>query len=153
MEATGIPTSGTFSEFQVTVDEIFDDKFNGFSMGVLQVLDNFDSDFDGIKKSFRLVINELPLSIQSAPGSPIEVDKTLIIFINDVLQQPEVAYNFTGGGTVEFVETLKEVIVQKYYSTRVVVISMLSSLTFLKLSRLVTNWISTTTQLVGQGIT
>ena len=102
--ATGIPTSGTFSEFQITIDEIFDDKFNGFSMGVLQVLDNFDSDFDGIKKSFRLAVNELPLSIQSAPGSPIEVDKTLIIFINDVLQQPEVAYNFTGGGTVEFVE-------------------------------------------------
>jgi len=27
-----------------------------------------------------------------------------LIFINDVLQQPEVAYNFTGGGTVQFVE-------------------------------------------------
>ena len=102
--ATGIPTSGTFSEFQITVDQIFDDKFNGFSLGVLEVLDNFDSEFDGVKKSFRLFINELPLSIQSAPGSPVEVDKTLLIFINDILQQPEVAYNFTGGGTVQFVE-------------------------------------------------
>jgi len=27
-----------------------------------------------------------------------------LIFINDILQQPEVAYNFTGGGTVQFVE-------------------------------------------------
>jgi hypothetical protein len=102
--ATGIPTSGTFSEFQITVDEIYQDDFNGFSIGVLQVLDNFDSQFDGLNRSFRLSVNDVALSIQSAPGSPIEVDKTLLIFINDVLQQPEVAYNFTGGGTVQFVE-------------------------------------------------
>ena len=104
--ATGIPTSGTFSEFQITIDEIYNDDFNGFSIGQLQVLDNFDSNFDGKTRTFRLSVNDLPLSIQSAatPGSPVEVDKTLLIFINDVLQQPEVAYNFTGGGTVEFVE-------------------------------------------------
>ena len=102
--ATGIPTSGTLSEFQITIDEIYNDDFNGFSIGELQVLDNFDADFDGTKRTFRLSVNDLPLSIQSAPGSPVEVDKTLLIFINDVLQQPEVAYNFTGGGTVEFVE-------------------------------------------------
>ena len=102
--ATGIPTSGTFSEFQITVDEIYSDQFNGFSIGQLQVLDNFNSQFDGVNKSFRLSINDRPLSIQSEPGSPVEVDKTLLIFINDVLQQPEVAYNFTGGGTVQFVE-------------------------------------------------
>ena len=102
--ATGIPTSGTFSEFQVTIDEIYNDDFNGFSIGQLQVLDNFNSKFDGKTRTFRLSVNDLPLSIQSAPGSPVEVDKTLLIFINDILQQPEVAYNFTGGGTVEFVE-------------------------------------------------
>ena len=102
--ATGIPTSGTFSEFQVTIDEIYNDDFNGFSIGQLQVLDNFNSDFDGKTRTFRLSVNDVPLSIQSAPGSPVEVDKTLIIFINDILQQPEVSYNFTGGGTVEFVE-------------------------------------------------
>ena len=70
----------------------------------LQVLDNFNDQFDGITKTFRLSVDDLPLSIQSSPGSPIEVDKTLLIFINDILQQPEVAYNFTGGGTVKFVE-------------------------------------------------
>ena len=102
--ATGIPTSGTFSEFQISIEEIYSDDFNGFSIGVLQVLDNFDSQFDGFNKSFRLSVNDVALSIQSAPGSPIEVDKTLLIFINDILQQPEVAYNFTGGGTVQFVE-------------------------------------------------
>lgn len=102
--ATGIPTSGTLNEFQITVDEIYKDNFNGFSIGQLQVLDNFNSQFDGLNRSFRLSVNGVPLSIQSAVGSPIEVDKTLLIFINDILQQPEVAYNFSGGGTVRFVE-------------------------------------------------
>jgi hypothetical protein len=83
---------------------VYSDDFNGFSLGVLQVLDNFDSKFDGITKSFRISVNDVPLSIQSSPGSPVEVDKTLLIFINDILQQPEVAYNFSGGGTIEFVE-------------------------------------------------
>ena len=82
------------SEFQITIDEIYNDDFNGFSIGELQVLDNFDTDFDGTKRTFRLSVNDLPLSIQSAPGSPVEVDKTLLIFINDVLQQPEVALQF-----------------------------------------------------------
>ena len=102
--ATGIPTSGTFSEFQVSIQEVYQDDFNGFSIGQLQVLDNFDSQFDSLNKSFRLSVNDVALSIQSAPGSPVEVDKTLLIFINDVLQQPEVAYNFSGGGSVQFVE-------------------------------------------------
>ena len=63
---TGIPTSGTFSEFQITIDEIYNDDFNGFSIGQLQVLDNFDSNFDGKTRTFRLSVNDLPLSIQSA---------------------------------------------------------------------------------------
>jgi len=102
--ASGIPTSGIFSEFQINIDEVYTDDFNGFSLGVLQVLDNLDSKFDGISKSFRISVNDVPLSIQSSPGSPVEVDKTLLIFINDILQQPEVAYNFSGGSTIEFVE-------------------------------------------------
>ena len=101
---TGIPTSGTFSEFQITVDEIYNDDFNGFSIGQLQVLDKFDDQFDGIRRTFKLSVNDLPLSIQSSPGSPIDVDQTLLIFINDILQQPEVAYEFSGGSILEFVE-------------------------------------------------
>ena len=129
--ATGIPTSGTFSEFQITVDEIYQDNFNGFSIGQLQVLDNFDSQFDGLSRSFRISVNDVALSIQSAPGSPIEVDKTLLIFINDVLQQPEVAYNFTGGGTVQFVEPPEPGDSSKVlFYTRVVETLMLYSLIF-----------------------
>lgn len=106
---TGIPTdtSVTFEEFQITVDKIFTDDFNGWSVGQLQVLDKFDELFDGSTRDFRLNLNGQSISIQSAPGSKVEVDQTLLIFINDVLQEPGKGYVFTGGSTVEFTEPPK----------------------------------------------
>ena len=107
--STGIPTdpSVTFEEFQVTVDRIFTDKFNGWSVGQLQVLDKFDDFFDGSTRDFRLLLNSGSVSIQSSPGSNIEVDQTLLIFINDVLQEPGKGFVFTGGSTVKFTEPPK----------------------------------------------
>jgi len=106
---TGIPTdtSVTFEEFQITVDEIFTDDFNGWSVGQLQVLDKFDDLFDGSTRDFRLNLNSQSISIQAAVGSKVEVDQTLLIFINDILQEPGVGYVFTGGSTVEFTEAPK----------------------------------------------
>ena len=106
---TGIPTdsSASFEEFQITVDRIFTDNFNGWSVGQLQVLDKFDDLFNGVTRDFRLLLNTQPVSIQSSPGSSIEVDQTLLIFINDVLQEPGKGFVFTGGSTVEFTEPPK----------------------------------------------
>lgn len=106
---TGIPTdpSKTFEEFQITVDKIFTDNFNGWSIGQLQVLDKFDDLFNGVTRDFRLLLNTQPISIQASPGSSIEVDQTLLIFINDVLQEPGKGFVFTGGSTVEFTEPPK----------------------------------------------
>ena len=105
----GIPTdtSLTFSEFQITIDEIFTDNFNGFSIGQLEVLDKFDDLFDGFTKDFRLLLNNIPVSIQAAPGSSVEVDQTLLIFLNDTLQEPGKGYIFSGGSTIEFTEPPK----------------------------------------------
>ena len=106
---TGIPTdpSTSFEEFQITINEIFTDNFNGWSVGQLQVLDKFDDLFNGVTRDFRLLLNTQPVSIQSSPGSSIEVDQTLLIFINDVLQEPGKGFVFTGGSTVEFTEPPK----------------------------------------------
>ena len=54
---TGIPTSSNFREFQVTVDQTFDDTFNGWSLGELEILDNVDSYIDGRRKLFPLFRN------------------------------------------------------------------------------------------------
>ena len=106
---TGIPTdtSVSFEEFQISVDRIFTDNFSGWSVGQLQVLDKFDDLFDGSTKDFRLNLNGDAISIQSSPGSKVEVDQTLIIIINDILQEPGKGYVFTGGSTVEFSEPPK----------------------------------------------
>jgi len=106
---TGIPTdtSVTFEEFQISIDRIFTDNFGGWSVGQLEVLDQFDDLFDGSTRDFRLNLSGQPVSIQAGPGSKVEVDQTLIIFINDVLQEPGKAYVFNGGSTVEFSEPPK----------------------------------------------
>ena len=56
--ATGIPTtsSANFNEFKLTVEEADYDVFTGWSVGQLQVLDNFSSLFDGVRKTFQLLL-------------------------------------------------------------------------------------------------
>ena len=106
---TGIPTTSSFSgnEFQITVDEIAEDKFAGWSVGTLQVLDNIEDLIDGIRRDFPLKLNGALTSIVASQGSKINVQDVLIIFVNDVLQEPGVGYSFNGGSTVTFSEPLK----------------------------------------------
>jgi len=100
----GIPldTSKVFEEFNITVDGSHNDRFGGWSLGVLEVLDNLDNEFNGSETAFRLTLNDNPFSIRAATGSNIEVDKTLLVFINEVIQEPEVAYTFSGGSVITF---------------------------------------------------
>ena len=106
---TGIPTdtSVTFEEFQISVDKIFTDNFSGWTVGELQVLDTIDTSFDGVTRDFRLKLNNESVYIKASPESKVEVDQTLLIFINDVLQEPGRGYVFNGGSTVEFTEPPK----------------------------------------------
>ena len=106
---TGIPTTSSFSgnEFQVTVDEVADDKFAGWSVGTLQLLDNIEELIDGSRKDFPLKLDGTTTSIVSSPGSKIDVQDVLIIFVNDILQQPGTGYVFKGGSTLTFTEALK----------------------------------------------
>tara|TARA_B100001142_G_scaffold131600_1_gene133153 strand:+ start:4547 stop:16651 length:12105 start_codon:yes stop_codon:yes gene_type:complete len=105
----GIPVNSSlpFEEFQITIEDIYSDQFNGWSVGEFEVFDALDSQFDGTQKSFKLTINGQPISIRSQAGSNIEVDKTLLVFINDILQQPGVAYQFEGGSVITFAEAPK----------------------------------------------
>ena len=106
---TGIPTSTSYSgnEFQLTIDEVISDKFSGWSLGTLQILDNIDEFIDGTTKDFPLKQNGSSVSIVSSPGSKIDVQDVLIVFVNDVLQVPGVGYEFSGGSIITFTEALK----------------------------------------------
>jgi hypothetical protein len=107
---TGIQTTSSlsFSEFQLTIDKIQSDQFSAWSVGSLQVIDPLDSLFDGKRTVFPILIEGNQITIRSKKGSIIDVQSTLLIFINDVLQVPGEGYIFTGGSTIRFTEAPKE---------------------------------------------
>jgi len=106
--ATGIPTTSGFKEFQISVQKTFADKFTGWSLGELQVLDNLNDLFDGERVVFPITISDNIVTIRSSQGSNVNVEDTLLVFINDILQVPGKAYSFPGGSTITFKEAPKE---------------------------------------------
>jgi hypothetical protein len=106
----GIPTAGAteFREFQLTVQETISDSFAGWTVGDFQVLDPLDALFDGKAISFALNLDGVQQSIQSKPGSNIDVEVALLVFINDILQVPGDGYEFKGGSYITFKEAPKE---------------------------------------------
>jgi len=106
---TGIPTTGSasFKEFQLSIQETYTDEFSGWSIGELQVLDNYDALFDGSRTEFPITVSGSLISIRSAPGSPVDVQDVLLIFINDTLQIPGGGYTFNGGSVITFTEAPK----------------------------------------------
>ena len=105
----GIPTdpTRTFENFEVTVDLIYSDLFSGWSIGNLLVIDPLDSLFDGSTTSFPITVNDAQKSIRSKAGSNIDVEQTLLVFLNDVLQVPGKGYIFDGGSFIDFTEPPK----------------------------------------------
>ena len=104
---TGIPTSGTFDRFELTVQSVFSDEFTGWSIGVLQTLDDPSANFDGATKAFNLTLAGSLISIRAPRGSKVDVEQVLIVTINDILQEPGQGYQFPGGSVITFAEPPK----------------------------------------------
>ena len=105
---TGIPTtqSPQFSEFYVDVVDVYYDKFFGWHLGQLVLLDPFDDLIDGKRKLFPLRIANEQTSFEPKEGLNIDIEYNLLIFVDDVLQIPGESYLFSGGSLVEFTEPL-----------------------------------------------
>jgi hypothetical protein len=104
----GIPTTGvSFAEFKISIQRTSSDKFAGWSIGELQVLDKLDDKFNDKNTRFSLTISGDIISIISKRGSNINIQDTLLVFINDILQVPGEGYIFTGGSTIRFTEPPK----------------------------------------------
>jgi len=94
---------GTTATF--TIRNTYSDKFSGWSFGKLTQIDDFSSKFTGARKQFLLtktigLIPE-PFSIEGS-DSISDVQPNLLVFINDVLQQPIKDYIFNGGTQITF---------------------------------------------------
>ena len=97
------------SPFTLTIKTTITDQFSGYSFGQLVPLDDFSSEFNGVKKTFLLtktVLTKDVVTIASLDTS-ILPENNLLIFLNDVLQQPKENYRLEGGTTVIFVEAPK----------------------------------------------
>ena len=103
----GIPTTSSFKEFQITVQNIFSDKFTGWSLGELQSFDDISGLFDSETTTFPLTVNGNLISIKAAKGSNINVQDLLLVFVNDILQVPGQGYIFEGGSIITFTEAPK----------------------------------------------
>lgn len=106
---SGIPTdtSKPFDPFLITVERTYTDDFSGWSIGELQKLDDIDSLFNGFRKTFAISDNGNRFAIIARDGSDIDLKSVLLIFVNDVLQEPDVAYTFDGGSLITFTEAPK----------------------------------------------
>ena len=105
--STGIPTTSSYKEFQLTIDEIFTDEFTGWSLGTLQPLDTPQDEFDSDTRTFQLKLNDNIVSIRAAKGSKIDVQDVILVFVNDILQVPGKGYTFEGGSLITFTEPPK----------------------------------------------
>ena len=97
-------------QFTLRLNSVISNKFSGWSFGLLDRLDDISQYFNGRRKTFSLtktVITSNPYSIDAANGSGIDVANNLLIFINDILQQPGRDYVFTGGTQLSFTEAPK----------------------------------------------
>ena len=97
----------TFQEFRLTVDRVFTNDLMGWTFGKLKVIKDISSSFNGIKKKFDLidVLTDSILSVnKSRSNLLLNLQNTLLVFINDILQIPGESYTFDGGSKITFLE-------------------------------------------------
>lgn len=99
------------SEFQLTVLETFSDSFSSWQFGQLDYIDSIKNLQDGNRTRFPLYYNSQLLSFErnanDVDSQLIDFNQLLIIFINGILQQPGIAYEFTGGTSFTFTQAPK----------------------------------------------
>lgn len=103
---TAIGFSEPVEEFKLTVLDTYNDNFASWQFGELDLIDSIQKYQNGKRLSYPLYYNGDLLSFevnpQNADSQVIDMDSLLVIFVNGILQEPKVAYEFTGGSLVRF---------------------------------------------------
>ncbi len=110
VKAVGLVTaqglSQPISEFTLTVLDTFSDSFSSWQFGELDYIDSIKPYQDGVRTRFSLYYNAQLLSFEKNNADPesqlIDFNSLLLIFINGVLQEPGVSYQFDGGTSFIF---------------------------------------------------
>ncbi len=108
---TDIRRSSPISPFRLTVLDTFTDSFASWQFGDLDYIDSIKIYQDGVRTRFPLYYNQQLLSFETDLDNPdslnIDLNAILLIFINGVIQDPGVSYQFTGGSSFVFVDPPK----------------------------------------------
>lgn len=103
--------SSPIEELQFTVREVFTDSFASWQLGEFDFIDSVSALQNGERTRFPLYKNSQLLSFQrdttDVDSSLIDFDAILLIYVNGVMQEPKVSYEFTGGTTFSFKEAPK----------------------------------------------
>lgn len=112
-------------EFKLTVLETYNDSFAAWQFGEMNLIDSVKKYQNGTRTNFPLYYDNQLLSFQTNVDDPdsqvIDFDSLLVIFINGILQEPKIAYEFIGGSAVRFLTPPKkddEVEIYFYVGTR-----------------------------------
>lgn len=95
------------SEFRITIEEVFTDKFGGFYPGQFIKFDDISKYFTGTKRKFDLLIDKETISLKTNPISDLKIENNFFIFINDAIQVPGVSYKIIGSRII-FTEAPKK---------------------------------------------
>ena len=104
----GVGTQTQDDKLKITINEVAKDDFAAWNVGQLYKLDDLTNKVNGRRKVFVLtetVDGEIRrTSLESDPGSEIDLSYNLLVFINDILQIPDKSYTFPGGSQIIFTE-------------------------------------------------
>ena len=102
--AKGLPAMVNEPEFEVL--DIFNDKFAAWQFGELDYIDSISDFIDGNRKRFPLNYKGELVSFEIDRNNPdsaqIDLEAVLLIYVNGVIQQPNVNYEFVGGTSIVF---------------------------------------------------
>ena len=90
------------ADFELTVLDTFTDSFSAWQFGELDFIDSVASMQNGSRTRFPLYYNGQLLSFETDPESEIDLNSVLLIFVNGVIQEPGVHYQFEGGTSFIF---------------------------------------------------
>ena len=104
----GVGTQINDDKLKITITEVDKDTFSAWNIGIIKKLNDLTSKVNGRRTVFVLTETidgeEKRTSLESDPGSEIDLSYNLLVFVNDVLQIPDNSYVFTGGSQLVFTE-------------------------------------------------
>jgi hypothetical protein len=103
--------SSPINDFELEVLEVFSDNFAAWQFGELDFIDPIAGLQNGIRTRFPLKYNGDLLSFEvdrnNSDSANINLESLLLIYINGIVQEPNINYVFEGGTSIVFTEAPK----------------------------------------------